>query len=502
MSEMRRFHPLAIVIYFINYLRTWFFLIAISFFYFQKNIGLFWLGLFALMVLLLGIAALKYLTSKYEISEAQLIFSAGLFNKTNTTIPYDRIQTLKTNQWVYLRPFHLVDILIETASSGPVEPEITLTAVPEKLVELIERYRVSAPNGNLLQPEKQLTNQIVDQQAAQLGDLEANQPKLTKSEVTHRFQVSLAQILLFGGTDLHVFIAGMAVLGTLGQYIPKTWENFADQQMRVIFELGWLVVTVFGVFVILLLAVISIGRTLIQYFHFTVQRVGKQLTIEKGLLNRHIQKVPLDKIQGIVISQQLLRHVFKLSSVQLILAGGQGDEDANSSQIYLLPIIKDQELDSTLTKILPEWNYKIPTSRTLKQASPWYFMRWSLVFGAALTVIAAFFNGYAALGVGILAAFFVFTSYLDYRSQAYVIQSPSRIWLQNVVFLTKRQFFIERPKIQALTASTTINLQKKHISHIKLKVKEGIGDLTVKLRYLDESEIEKVRDYYLQGREF
>lgn len=469
MSERTRFHPLALIVYLFNGIKGWFvfFLLGLLNGWFQHR-----LGQTALLVVVLWIvlqSVLKYFSESYQISSEKIIIYQGIWNKKETDIPYERIQTIKKRQWFFFKPFNTMQLLIETAGGAGAEAEASLAAVHTGLVDTIERYR---------QGERPETGE-------------------TEMDSGADYRVTNGQIFLFGITDLSILASLIAIPIFVDEFIPDNWLREAASVAEQLWRAGWLLMI--GVMVLLLMAValISLAKTFIRYYDFRVNRSNQTLTIESGLFERHTQKIPLDKIQGLKIQQQLLRRLFGISSVELLLAGGHENEGESiaAKKLYVLPIISDQNLYQTLDVLLPEWDFKKPDIQYVSRKRLWYFWRWKLSV-VPLIIWLGFVSRWLAVVGWIVLLVFLLDGWLDSRFQGYTIQSANRLCVQTNEFFSKVQTFVERSKVQSFSQHTTKRLLKKDTGHIKMFLKAGLAVELIQLRFIDVSDIQRLKNFY------
>lgn len=482
MSEKKRFHPLALVLFLFQEIKNWFFLFIVVFINGGRLAKQGWLGVAAVLVLvagIVGIALVRYFTQAYQISPEKIIIYSGVFRKHETDIPYERIQTVKQKQWFFLQPFHIVELLIETAGGGSTEKaEASMPAVNEELVHTIENYRLRKKTGT--------------------ADLaaEAVEPEVEESGYT--YHITNGQILLFGLTDLSMLTVAIAVAVFFNDFIPADWVEQAVSASEKLIRAGWLLVAGLVALSVLVLAVLSVMKSFFQYYNFKISRQETTLTIESGLLERRVQKIPLKKIQGIKIRQQLIRKLLGISSVELLLAGGQ--EEKESAKIYFLPIIADTQLYDNLQALLPEWEFTKPQIRYASRKKIWYFWRWPLLVLLPVIVLGFYFNFWAGLAISLLLLVLLLVAWLEAHYQGYAIQTASRICIQTFTGLSKVQTVVEREKIQSFTEKTTRWLFKKKIGHIKFYLKTGTSAERVALSFIDKTAIDELKHSFLADR--
>lgn len=477
MSERKRFHPLAIVIDGFNGLKKLSFFILLMFFNGELT-SLFGLIALSALVLLVLIQALwKYFSQTYQISSEKIILYRGVFRKRETDIPYERIQTIKQRQWFFFKPFNVIQLLIETAGGDSTQAEASMPAVNIEVWEWIEKYR----QGD--QPESD------DQSPSDLGG--------EKVSDAADFTVTNSQIVLFALTDLSIIATLIAVIIFISEFIPENWITTASSMAESLLRTGWLAALSILFISLIVVMLLSLLRTFIQYYNFQVNRTNRTLTIESGLFERKIQKIPLEKIQGLKIRQQPIRKLLGISTVELLLAGGQETEGESGivKKLYILPIISDQQLYETLSDLLPEWNFTRPEIKFVSRKKLWYFWRWKLLF-IPIAAGLGFLNYWLALAAVAVMLLLMLNSWLEEKHQGYHIQTAHRLCIQNIEWFTKVQTFVERQKVQSFTERTTRWLFPKQIGHINLFIKTGDNLETLGLNFIDETDIYKLSRFY------
>src|SRR5215210_301688 len=152
----RRLHPVGMLLAALSTVRRWFGLAAFPGIAALLN-GEF--GMRMLMLVLLGVAlvgvlsavwgVLSWRATTYRVSGRAFHFKQGVLQKSERTLPLERVQSVDAVQGIVQRIFGVVGVRIEAAGSGG-EPEISLPALSraeaEALREELTRrtYQVSA----------------------------------------------------------------------------------------------------------------------------------------------------------------------------------------------------------------------------------------------------------------------------------------------------------------------------------------------------------------------
>ncbi|MGY3766251.1 PH domain-containing protein [Vagococcus vulneris] len=496
MSERQRYHPLALVLAIVKNLKEFTFALAIliiSSGFFQHSLVKFLLigGTILFSIIL---AIWNYLTETYEIRDADLIVYKGVFFKKEITVPYERIQTIKQRQWFFLKLFKVVELLIDTAGNDS-EPEVHLPAVSYDLLQKIEVRRQAKGTATFNTADSLASYSLLA--AEKVNDRLIKQ---LVSESMPFYRVPNRDILMFGLTDLSIFAVVFAVYFFVDDFIPLNWIKRVTNMSEELLRMSWLMLALVIIGILIILSSISIGKQFLTLHQFTITRDSGTLITESGLLEKRIQKIPLHKIQGIKIRQQIIRRLFGLVSVELLLARGQaGDEDSTSAKRqYLLPIVKQDMLYHQLSYLLPEWQIEEPVLTYVSKDKMWYFWRWWLAIIIPLTAAGMYFYLWAAIPSLLLLLLTGFLSWLQADSQGYALQKKTWLAIQKHKCLTKELLLVEPRRLQAVKRSTSKWLRPKAMGHVEFWISCDNGTKQTVLKYLPTLDITCICQSYRQ----
>ena len=424
------------------------------------------LGIFALAV---GYHIACYLTQTYELTADALIFRKGIFVKQEIIVPYERMQTIKKNQWFYMVPFGLVRLMVETAAHSGKEAEVDLPLVPYALYDELQARR---RNETLMKPKE-----------------ETRQPD---------FALSSKSLLIFALTELTLLAPVFLMLGAL-EFIP---DSLQDRLLGNFSHMIILAAVGFFCIAYLLCAIYMILKTVLKYADFQIfQESTGALRIEYGLIEQKSQVIPMSKIQGVRIKQNIFRLFLGLVSVDLLIAGGQekqeGEKESLTTHPILIPVTKASEVENYLTHFLPDFDFQVAL-KEMQQLQLWYFSRFKF-FVIAIPIGAYFFFHFAiwqlVLAIVLLAALSLGYAYYQSKSQAYGMNEHFIVF-RDVRLLERVQTILPRKNIQSLEMRTSRWLYPKQLGHCKLNVKAGDDDFHTELNYLPFDDIEQMIHFY------
>ncbi|QCA29207.1 hypothetical protein E4Z98_07705 [Vagococcus xieshaowenii] len=413
-------------------------------------------------------------------------FTMGFLTKKRRLFPITVFKRLNNASGFFFKPFELIQVSIETAGGDTEKAEANFPVIKEEILHLIEHYRQCDQNSYLNSDVRE-------------ADQESKQFSSFSKDNSEAYSISNQEIFVFSLTDLGMIPAIFTVFFFLQEYLPKKWFDQLSQRSIELFQAGWLLAIVFILFALVLIGIVSIVRNMTKYYRFSASRTAQTLMIERGLFERKHQTIPLAKIQGIKIKQQLMRKVFGLASVELTLAGGQSsdDTDTDSHTLYLLPIIQERDVFTILNQLLPEWQFEKPMIQFVGRQQMWYFLRWKLLIVLCISAIISYFS----LWVGSLVGSFLLLMTLTNASlgayyQGYALQSSKRLCVQTFRFFTKTQIFIEQDKVQAFSQKTSKWLVKKQIGHVSMWLKSTLINEEIRLKYLNDDDSSRLKLFY------
>jgi putative membrane protein len=168
-------------------------------------------------------------------------------------------------------------------------------------------------------------------------------------------RLRLGEVVLAGITGSRA-AAALVVLGPLTQvtdWFPglSDWllARFDPEAVAPTTPAAFLFAAVAAVVVWLGLAA---GSSVVTDYGFTLARVGDDLVVRRGLLERREAVLPLARLQVVRIDESLLRRALGLASIRIQSAGRTGGGDQTASRLAV-PILQRIEVNRVLGELLP-----------------------------------------------------------------------------------------------------------------------------------------------------
>lgn len=272
---------------------------------------------FAAIALVLTFLAgfVRWLRFSWRLEGGALVIERGLLSRQRRVIPFERIQSVDLVRKVRHRIFGVVEVRVEAVGGSDTEGKLDALTVADA-----ERLRAT-----LLAARQHGTDTVTPEPAEPATEQAPSGEEL----VTMR----PGQLLLAGLTGGRVGVAA-ALLGGAQQLFGERLEAvFID--LPDLFSPAGLV----GLAIALLAGsfILSVIVTAIVYWDFRLVRDGAELRVRRGLLEQRLDTIPLRRVQGVRVEENLLRRPFSLAAVQVDVAGKSGGDDARESGI-LLPL--------------------------------------------------------------------------------------------------------------------------------------------------------------------
>ncbi|MGM0846735.1 MAG: PH domain-containing protein [Bacillota bacterium] len=480
MSEKKKLHPISAVANFLKQLKE--LIIPFVFLVFinrgeSADSFLKWLPFTigaAILVILLVAGIIKWLRFSYWIEDGELRIEHGLFVKKKRYIPFERIQSLDLTEGILQRPFGLVKVKVETAGSTDLkQAEAELTAISKSEAGELQRI-------------------INEAKAAKKNKVPEEEYEVVEDTGEVVFKMSFKDLLLMGTTSggAGVVISGVLIfLSQFDELIPyERVFNEVEQFVRS----GVLLVALVVIAGLLIAWIAAIIGTLLVYADFTVKKQGDDLVITRGLLEKKQMTVPLNRIQGVRMEENILRQPLGYASVKIESAGGSILEK-ESSTIQILPMIKKRKAAEIMKEILPEYNFSVDFKPVPKKSMGRYLFRESLIVTAAVIGLSIAFWPLGLWSLLLYLPFWLY-GYSKYRSAGWSI-NDTQLTLRHR-FIEKNTIFMKKYRIQSLETSQNIFQMKKELANVKAIVKSGEAGAAGKVIDLDDESVKTIYQWY------
>ena len=376
-------------------------------------------------------AFVSYYFRKYYIKDGKLVFMHGLLNKETTSIPLDRVQSLRTKRGFVYRLLELRGVLFDTLASKTAEIELILEEDDWKAllsrVEMQERVAKEVAKEGMSGVDADETGDAgADGAAGTAGAAEAagtaevagvagtagTAARIMKRDgedvvAGQAVRMSFSNLNLIKGAFCQNHLQGMAVLfaalaavfNTLTSVDDRAVDHVIDYVGTYAGSLSFPPSAYLAVAVVLYLVIMLmwIGKVFLRYSNMEVRMAHGQLTFESGLIARNSSRFQHDKVCTVYVKRNFLEKRLRGSTIMLRQALNATDEKRGTDvRIY----------GSDSAAVFLEWwlGKDYPASSEVVSARSGYglmshVMRLDLLLSIAAATVLICFGLYAWLAV-------------------------------------------------------------------------------------------------------
>ncbi len=418
-------------------------------------------GIFNPLVILLGFIPLSLVAFGYMyvywknynifFEDQDIKIVSGVFSKKDLDIPVRRVQNINIKENILLRILDISEVHIETAGGSETEAVI-------KFLEKDDAEKLREKIRNLKSRRKEKTE------------------KIQKDE--EEYVLTFKKLLVYSLIDSISIKFLLPFLIFIGGFI------FANYYFEVFLHIvgaffGLLVIALF----ILGLEIISTGIKVFEnYYGFKVIRKNDSLEYEKGLFNRQGGTVPVEKLQKLVIEENIVERILGYATLKVETAGANIAERVSTTKV-IVPLDKKEEIIKIAEKI-GEFEYPVKMEKVSERAEERYFRRYLLVGLAVFLVLVPFvltiLNPMVFLIPLTIAMISKKASNLKWINQRYFL-GEENIFVRKG-FWRRRTYAVPYFRFQNFIESQTVLQKRWDLSKITL---DTAGDLWINPEIMD-----------------
>jgi putative membrane protein len=290
-------------------------------------------------IVLLAVTVLEWWRYTYVLEAGALRVEEGVLARKLRVVPFDRIQQVELVRKPLHRLLGVATLRIETAGGGGAA-EVGLDVVALGEAQALRSTLLRAKAG-----------------AAAAGEGAGAATAVAAPAEPERalLRLSVGEVMLAGITGTRA-AAVLAVLGPLSQ-LTDWFPNLSDWLLRRFNPEAVAPTTPAAVVAVAVLAAVvwlglAAASSVVTDFGFTLARVGGDLVVRRGLLERREAVLPIARLQVVRVEESLLRRVLGLASIRVQSAGRTGGGDQAASRLAI-PVLPRSEVNRVLGELLP-----------------------------------------------------------------------------------------------------------------------------------------------------
>jgi putative membrane protein len=309
-------------------------------------------------LVLLAWSSIEWLRRTYTLEGGALRLEEGVLSRQLRAVPFDRIQQVDLVRKPLHRLLGVATLRVETAGGG---------RAAEVDLDVVTLAEAQALRSSLLRAKARVTSAAVGQAGVPAGPgTAAGEPAAGATAAPARVEAAapperallrlrLGELMLAGITGSRA-AAALVVLGPLTQAFD--WFPGLSDWLLARFDPQAVAPTTPAAFLFAALAAVAVwlglaaGSSIVTDYGFTLARVGDDLVVRRGLLERREAVLPLARLQVVRIDESLLRRALGLASIRIQSAGRTGGSDQTASRLAI-PILQRTEVNRLLGELLP-----------------------------------------------------------------------------------------------------------------------------------------------------
>ena len=456
----------------------------------QVENKLFWAqvaGAIALVTLLIY-SILYYINFKFCISDDhEILLNKGVFKKERLTLKFSRVQNVNIAEPFYFTPVNLVNCIFDAA--GSVTQEAVLPGVTKAYAQ-------------------QMRKQIFAFKAQQQPDEKT--PSSEHFEAENSLRISNKEIAKFGLMSNMAILAMAAIapfinvlVDFLEQQIIAKVEGFYQQELGLLASAATFAMITLIALLVLTAVMLSVGMSLIRFYNFELYFKGQKFKRIAGLLERHQLSMSMDKVQSIVIKQNLMGRLLKRFTVECLQAssGGiaAGVAAKKNKQTLVLPVLNSEQVDSVCQWIYPWFNSKKLQFNGAEPALLYKNLSFYALIPSAIVLLGCYlgdFNAWLSLGVLLVLAGLVTLAYQRYGY--YLHEDNGRFYMvvrKGMIGVHYRVF--ELYKAQSARSISTYFMRRAGLKSLYIQLASGFAFMP----YIKQQDADYIIDFTLYQAE-
>ena len=440
----------------------------------ESTLTYIYLGVALLLLFFLVRAFLIFKNFQFKIENKHFILKKGILKKTNTSIPFDRIQNINFKQNIIQQIIGVHEVNIETAGSS--KAEISIKALSYKDASALKQaITIVAVEDDLEVLE------IDDKPLLEIGFLSLMKVSFTENHLQSLLLLIAVLIGFFQQiSDLFNSLGKRDVLDT---YIS---ENATSVENNVLLIVGFLIL-------LSVIAVLSsIVRVVLRHFNLKVFVKNNSLEIYQGLTTKKSIILKKDKVQHITISHNPIKKKLGISFITFKQAiSGK----IKKKQDKIIKIVGCEALQVTAIKnlLFPEENL----DNIVKNLSDSYY-KYRLYLRSTFILILLNLGLYLATKNSlvftinlILLPVFILAIEINFRKRYYLFNSNLLLVGQGVIETHKT--YLPFFKVQNVKLKQTIFQVRKNVADIVFQTASG----KVKIPCIQLDKAQEIYNYTL-----
>lgn len=271
-------------------------------------------------ILIFVFAVISYFRYYFYIDNDELVVVKGVFKRSRTNIPFQRIQTINIEQSILHQLLKVAKLEVDTAGSKGTE--FSFSALSMAKAEALRQV--------VLEQKSKILPSSESSDIEELPGFE-----LAPQTILH---LSFSELIRIGATQNHlrsllIILAFFMTLYNQVEDIGVDTDQVVDQINEEVVYFGKIAIIILGLMSVLASFTFSLIRTIIRYYDFTLFRTNDGFKIVSGLFTKKQISAKDHKIQYISWADNPLKRLLGLYDVYLKQASSSEVRDTKSISI-------------------------------------------------------------------------------------------------------------------------------------------------------------------------
>ena len=294
----------------------------------------------------LALLVLAWLRFQYRVSDDTIQVQRGIFTRQSLTLEFDRIQNVRIETPIYLRPFGLARLSIESAGSS--SEEVQLPGIPMAHAETLRDRALTSHTGTPTDTEVQSE---------------------VESATQHLLSRRPSDLVIYGISSPAILWGGAILASILGAVTRRMEQAESDlEPLRAltdwlpdsVSQVWWVIA---GIAILLgAMTLFSIIMALVRYHGYRLEKTGDRYRLHSGLITRREQGLRQYRIQHVRLAQSLVARLFRRHHLTCHQIGMvQPDQPEGSGNRLMAPALTPGEQQQLLKHLLPGLDWQTLT---------------------------------------------------------------------------------------------------------------------------------------------
>lgn len=347
------------------------------------------------VVVTIGWGYLSWKRFTFQLSDTELRIDRGVVFRQTAHIPFDRIHSVDHSAGLLERVLGVVTLNVQTAGVSA-KAEGVIEGLTLDVAEALQREIFRRVRGGGSTEAPTAAEEVATDGAAPRPDIARSVSELSSSvrgvlggvgedaPVTFEYHLPTKNLILAAISSTQSFVAIIVFIAAGAQFLEmfQLYDVLFDNVGAAVRDLPVLEGLLFIVAALILTWMFSVVNTTLKFGGFTVRRRGPRVEVDRGLLERKVAGIPIERIQSVRVNSGIIRRFLKYAEIELDVAGGlgKGESTAEVPVNIVHPFIALAAVDAFLTAIVPEID-DVPTEieRLPRRVMGRYLIRWFLV---------------------------------------------------------------------------------------------------------------------------